>query len=378
MKITVILSGNCLQRHVVYLRNERSSISSISRDYISLQAPCQIFINEFIWLEASISRSVDYNARSHSIYMTCRTALLLLTFIIFRVLNNLMSYGRSKGVSKVDKFDRSKFFKGRNVDVSISLKKIAVILPGNCLQHLVVYIRKWMFLIYFISRDNISLQVPCQIFAEGSPRVGRPISHSIDSDVSIHWTYLGCDGALLPLIFIAFRFPLSWQNHELWSFQMCDRIGRTENPKFGSVWVYLGVIGFGVVTSWNREWHCHCRRCEPSKSCNSEDRRGSRHMPLIMALSGLTAPLAGGKKNQRDMTALWERQLLIRSLRPWASERSTCAQNCDRHVSPVSVREKSRRCSHTWSPSSFLWLSGKNLFRCLTKEKVLLSPILGR
>jgi hypothetical protein len=50
-----------------------------------------------------------------------------------------VSYDQLKRVIKVDGFDPSKSWDGRNIDVSISSQKIKIMLPGNYSQHHVVY-----------------------------------------------------------------------------------------------------------------------------------------------------------------------------------------------------------------------------------------------
>jgi hypothetical protein len=79
--------------------------SSISRDYISLQAPCQIFVDQSAWLESSILHSLGFDVQIHFIYLTSQTALMFLIFIICCVLNSIVSYGRSKRVMKIGAFD---------------------------------------------------------------------------------------------------------------------------------------------------------------------------------------------------------------------------------------------------------------------------------
>jgi hypothetical protein len=66
--------------------------SSIYRDYMSLQAPCLIFVNRSGWLELSLPRSLASDVQIHFIYLTSHTALMLLTFISFCVLNSIMNY----------------------------------------------------------------------------------------------------------------------------------------------------------------------------------------------------------------------------------------------------------------------------------------------
>jgi hypothetical protein len=109
MKIATILPGNYLQHDVVDIYKEIFSISFMSRDRMSLQASCQILMNGFIWLESPNSYFIDHNVHNNSTYLTCHIVLLLLTSINFRVLDSIMSYGRSKGVIKSNEFDHSKF-----------------------------------------------------------------------------------------------------------------------------------------------------------------------------------------------------------------------------------------------------------------------------
>jgi hypothetical protein len=138
MKIKIMLPGYYSQHHVVYIPNRNRSFSSISRDYIALPAPCQIFMDRSTWLESSISRSPASDVQIHFIDLICHTALLLLIFIPFRDLDRIMSYDQSKRVIKVDTFDRSKFWEGRNVNIAISSKKIKIRLLGNYSKHHVV------------------------------------------------------------------------------------------------------------------------------------------------------------------------------------------------------------------------------------------------
>jgi hypothetical protein len=108
-----MLPGNDSQHHVVYNRNRNVSFSSISRNYVSLQAPCQIFVNWSAWLESLISRSLASDVQIHCIYLMCYVALMLLIFITFCVLNSIVSYDRSKHVIQVGAFGRRWFFCGR-------------------------------------------------------------------------------------------------------------------------------------------------------------------------------------------------------------------------------------------------------------------------
>jgi hypothetical protein len=54
----------------------------------------------------------------------CHTGLLVFIFIAFRVLDSIMSDGRSKRVMELDGSEHPNFWDRRNVDISISSKKI--------------------------------------------------------------------------------------------------------------------------------------------------------------------------------------------------------------------------------------------------------------
>jgi hypothetical protein len=148
------------------------SISSISKDYISLQPVCEIVIDRPARLALPISLSLGSNIQVHFTHLMSHGALLPLIFTAFRLLDSIMSYGRSRSVIKFDKFDQSKLWESKNVEISISSKKITVLLPGNCLQQRVVSFLKQTFSVPFMSMDYISLQAPCQIFVDRSLRFG--------------------------------------------------------------------------------------------------------------------------------------------------------------------------------------------------------------
>jgi hypothetical protein len=75
------------------------------------------------WLESPISHFANSDIQIYFIYLLSHTVLLLFIFIVFRVLDSIMSYGRSKHAIKVNYFDRSNFWECKDVDISISLKK---------------------------------------------------------------------------------------------------------------------------------------------------------------------------------------------------------------------------------------------------------------
>jgi hypothetical protein len=93
---------------------------------ISLQALCQIFVGRSAWIRQRISRSLASDVRIHCLYLAYCTALLPVIFATFRVLNSIVNYSRSKRVMKLFESDCSKFWEGRNVDISIPSTKIAV------------------------------------------------------------------------------------------------------------------------------------------------------------------------------------------------------------------------------------------------------------
>jgi NAD kinase len=68
------------------------------------------------------------------------TELLLLIFIAFRVPDRVVNCGQSKRVIQIDEFERLNCWEGRDIDISISSKKVKITLPENYSQYHVVYI----------------------------------------------------------------------------------------------------------------------------------------------------------------------------------------------------------------------------------------------
>jgi hypothetical protein len=96
MKITVIHSGNCLQQVVIDIQKWGILIAFTSRDYISLQETCQIFLDQFACLRSPISRSLGCDVYRHLISLTCHTVLLTIIFISLRSILIPLTYGHSK------------------------------------------------------------------------------------------------------------------------------------------------------------------------------------------------------------------------------------------------------------------------------------------
>jgi hypothetical protein len=91
-----------------------------------------------------------------------------LIFITSCVLNSIVSSGLSKRVMKFDGFDRSNFWEGRDVDISISSKKIKIMLLGNHSKHLVTPIDSMKSVKFFVvhvrgSRSSFSSSERCDM-----------------------------------------------------------------------------------------------------------------------------------------------------------------------------------------------------------------------
>jgi hypothetical protein len=65
MKIKIMLTGTYLQRDVVCILNQMFSCLFILKDYISLQAPCQIFVDRLTRFGQRISHSHSDNIHIH-------------------------------------------------------------------------------------------------------------------------------------------------------------------------------------------------------------------------------------------------------------------------------------------------------------------------
>jgi hypothetical protein len=152
--------------------------SSISRDYIPLQEPYQIFVDQPASLESPISHSVNSDGQIYFIYLTSHTALLLFIFIAFRVLDSIMSYGQSKHVIKVNGFNRSNFWESRDINIAASSKKIKIMLHGNYSKYLVAYIPNInVFVFFHIQGLHISACTLSDF--RPSSRAGRMASFSL-------------------------------------------------------------------------------------------------------------------------------------------------------------------------------------------------------
>jgi hypothetical protein len=67
----------------------------MSNDYVSLQAPCKIFVDRSVWFGQLITRSLAYDFHSDFIYQAEYTVLLLVSFISFRILVIELNCGHS-------------------------------------------------------------------------------------------------------------------------------------------------------------------------------------------------------------------------------------------------------------------------------------------
>jgi hypothetical protein len=171
--------------------------SSISMDSIYMQEPCQIFLDRPAWHESPISHSVNSDVQIYFIYLTSHTALLWFIFITFRVLDSIMTYGRSKHMMKVDEFDRSNFWEGRDINISIFSKKIQLCSMELFETPCCLYSKSKCFRFLPYSEGYISLQAPFQIVVRHLARVGWPVSRSLVFDVCADWIHLTCHNVLL-------------------------------------------------------------------------------------------------------------------------------------------------------------------------------------
>jgi hypothetical protein len=255
-----MLPENYSQHLVVYIRNRNVFGIFHIQDYISLQPPRQIFVNRPVWLESSIPRSLAFDIQIHFIYLMCHTALLLLIFITFCVLNNIVSYDQSKRVIKVDEFDHSRFWEGRNVDILIFSKKIKLCSQDIIRSTTLFIFQIEMFLFASISKDYISLQTPRQIFVNRPAWLGLLISHSLASDVQIHFIGMMCHTALLFLIFTTLCVL-----NNIVSYDQSRRVTK--------------------VGAFNHRWDF----CEEPKFSFNRDRRSMSYFKIFSSSQKLTA-----------------------------------------------------------------------------------------
>jgi hypothetical protein len=58
------------------------------------------------------------------------------------------------------------------------------------------------FWLSFVFKDSVSLETSCQIFVCGLARLGESISHSIHSDIHVHFIYLAYFIVVIGLHFV--------------------------------------------------------------------------------------------------------------------------------------------------------------------------------
>jgi hypothetical protein len=85
MKIKIMPPENYSQHYVIYIRNKMCSFSSISKDYMSLQASCQIFVDRPASLGSSISRSLASDVQIHFVSLIFHTVLIFIAFAFLTV-----------------------------------------------------------------------------------------------------------------------------------------------------------------------------------------------------------------------------------------------------------------------------------------------------
>jgi hypothetical protein len=140
MKIKIMLPGNYLKRDIVCIRNKIFNYSFVLKEYIILQATCQIFASPLVRLRQLISHSHSHNIQSCLTYMTHNASLLSMMCTAVRFLYIIMSYDDSHLVTELNEFERSKIRESRTMNILICSMKIKIMLPGNYLERNIVCI----------------------------------------------------------------------------------------------------------------------------------------------------------------------------------------------------------------------------------------------
>jgi hypothetical protein len=91
------------------------------KDYISLQGPCQIFVDRLATFRQPISHSHSNRVYMHIIDPAQSPSPVLLMFTSLHSLMIIMSYDHSNFVTELNEFDRSKIRESRNVNISTCL-----------------------------------------------------------------------------------------------------------------------------------------------------------------------------------------------------------------------------------------------------------------
>jgi hypothetical protein len=123
--------GNDLQHYVACFEIHIFAISFISKDGISLQALCPIFVKRHMRFGQPISRSFRTVVPSYLVDLTCYSSLSSLLLAAFRALDSVASYGRSKWMIDVNESEYSSLRENKNVNIFIFFGENQTVLLGN-------------------------------------------------------------------------------------------------------------------------------------------------------------------------------------------------------------------------------------------------------
>jgi hypothetical protein len=100
----------------------------MSKDYISLQAPCQILVDASTCPWQMITLSLKHDIHGNFMYLTHNNSVGSLIVLCFDVRDIITSYGQSKMMIQSNEFDRLKMGEKINMNISISSMKIKIML----------------------------------------------------------------------------------------------------------------------------------------------------------------------------------------------------------------------------------------------------------
>jgi hypothetical protein len=189
------------------------SFSSISRDYISLQAPYQIFVNP------SSSPNNRFLVPLHlmfrfTLYIWCAILYCCYWYSYVSAFLTVSWVMTSPSVWLPSTHLIIQNFGKVEMSISRFLRR-KLCFMGIIRNTMLFIFQMEMFSLFSISRDYISLQAPCEIFVDRAAWLESPVSHSVNSDVQIHAISLMFHTVLLLSILISLRnilIPLTYGN----------------------------------------------------------------------------------------------------------------------------------------------------------------------
>jgi hypothetical protein len=123
------------------------SVIFISKNYISLQAPCLIFTERAARFEQRIYHSIHSVVSIQLIYLGWHASLWALIIIVFRVFDRIMSYDHSKCAIEMKAFEHPNFWESK-MCISWFLRRQSKSYSLGIIWNAILFVFKFQFLCF--------------------------------------------------------------------------------------------------------------------------------------------------------------------------------------------------------------------------------------